>query len=286
MNNLSYNHFEHQAQVKKQLIDQHLNEGFNEIYKRVLWVSDAFYSNLVANVTGWITNASCRNGVDNLFKVRSQTKAFTAELVNVVSDKVKEETQAWVQNRFVPLLRSEIQTLAETVDVKANSYLDELDSLRVTLDVNQDEIVRRTTPSAANRVFSSGASLLIGDLGGAIMGGAGGFDATLKTIGCEFGAGFILGIVSLFTPVGLTAFIVGVVISAIVGGAWSLSSIEKNIRRKMSEEIIKNLKSSAQKEKFNNMITSNVMKSLDELRKNVNAQWDEFLGAESYEKAS
>lgn len=285
MNRLNCNNFENQAQVRKMLIEQHLNEGITDIQKRITLVSDAFYSNLIGQVTEWVNNAQCKEKVNNIFCVQRQSKAYTAELIDIVSSNMKTETQTWVNNHFIPLLKNEIQTLSETVNTKVNSYLDELEHLKVSLNLNQHKIIDNTTPSTTNRVLSSGASLLVGDIAGAIMGGAGGFDATLKTLGCEFGAGLILGIASLFTPIGLTAIVISVVLSAMVGGKWALSSIEENISKEITKEIIKNLKSEEQKNKFNQIIISNVDKSLSELKRSVNTQWEKLSSFNAYEKA-
>lgn len=285
MNKLNCNNFENQSQVKKMLIEQHLNEGIVDIQKRITLVSNAFYSNLIEQVAEWVKNAQCQERVNNIFRVQRQSKAYTAELIDIVSSNMKEETQIWVNNHFIPLLKNEIQTLSETVDTKVNTYLDELKHLMVSLNLNQHQIINKTTPNTTNRVLSSGASLLVGDIGGAIMGGAGGFDATLKTLGCEFGAGLVLGIASLFTPIGLTAIVISVVLSAIVGGEWALSSIEENIRKEITKEIVTNLKSEEQKKKFNQIIISNVDKSLSELKRNVNTQWKRLSNFNAYENA-
>lgn len=285
MNKLNCSNFESQSQVKKMLIEQHLNEGIADIQKRITVVSDAFYSNLIGQITEWVKNAQCQERVNNIFRVQRQSKAYTAELIDIVSSEMKVETQTWVHNHFIPLLKNEIQALSETVDTEVNTYLDELEHLKVSLNLNQHQIIDKTTPSTTNRVLSSGVSLLVGDIGGAIMGGAGGFDATLKTLGCEFGAGLVLGIASLFTPIGLTAIVISVVLSALVGGEWALSSIEENIRKEIAKEIVKNLKSEEQKNKFNQIIISNVDKSLSELKRNVNVQWERLSSFNAYEKA-
>lgn len=279
MNNLSYNKFEAQVQGKKALIDQLFAEECNKIYDRVLCVSDAFYNDLESNIPRWINDAECNNEITNIFKAKSQAEAFTSELVKISSGKIKSKTEEWVENRFIPVLKSEIQTLAQTMDSQTNTYMNELSHLRISWDIDQRNIIENTTPSKTNRALSAGASLLVGDLGGAIMGGAGGFDATLKTIGCEAGAGVILGVISLFTPIGLTALVVGAVLSALVGSHWSLNSMESKIRKKVTEKMVESIKSEINKEKFNMMIISNVDKSLNELRRNVNSQWNGLLSA-------
>lgn len=278
MNNSNYNSSATE-ESKKRLISQLYNEECEKIYDHVLRVSDAFYADLESNIPMWISEIKCKNSISNIFKAKAQAEAFTSELVSLTSDKIKTKTKEWVDNRFIPLLKSEIKTLAQTMNTHTTTYVDELSGVRVTMDINQREIISKTTPSKANRALSVGGSLLVGDLGGAIMGGAGGFDATMKTIGCEVGAGVVLGVISCFTPIGLPALIAGALASIFVGGNWALSSMESKIRKTVAEKMVENIKSPDNKERFNMMIISNVDKSLSELRHNAYRQWGCLLSA-------
>lgn len=269
MNSAEYNQILQRTEERADLIRQQVKEGCDDIQRHAMAASEAFYADLVLKAPQWIQQAKCSNSVDNIFRVKSQAKAYTEELADILSDHVKDTTEHWVQGRFVPLLKSEIQTLAMTVNSQTADCYMGLEKLRVSLDVNSRRIVDEATPSTANRLLSSGASLLIGDIGGAIMGGAGGFDAMLKTLGCEFAAGIILGIVALFTPVGWTALIISVVIAAIVGGTWSLNTIESKIRKKVSEETIKLLKSDEQRANFNHLMVQQIDKALTPIRDGI-----------------
>lgn len=279
MSNTNYNKFEVQIQNKTAIINQLFDDECNKIYDRVLRVSDAFYDDLESNIPRWTNEAECNNKISNILKVKSQVNAFTYELVKISCDKIKDKTEEWVKNRFIPMLENEISTLAQTMDSQTSTYMEDLSHLRISLEIDQNNIIKNTTPSRTNRTLSAGASLLMGDLGGAIMGGAGGFDATLKTIGCEAGAGVILGIISLFTPIGITALVTGAVLSVIVGSHWSLNSMESKIRKEVTRKMTESIKSKINKERFNMTIISNVDKSLNELRRNINSQWNGLLCA-------
>jgi hypothetical protein len=279
MNEMSCNNYDAQAQSKRDLITKLFDEECAKIYDRIFCISDAFYSDIEGCIPRWVNDAVTSTEIKNIFKVKSQATEFTSELVQACSTKVKRKTEEWVKEHFIPTLTNEIKSLAQTMDAKTTTYMDELSNLRVCMDIDKQVIINKTTPSSTNRVLSAGASILLGDLGGAIMGGAGGFDATLKTIGCEVGAGVVLGVISLFTPVGLTGILVGVILSAIVGSKWSLSTMESKIRQKVADKMVESIKSKTNKDRFNSMITSNVEKSLKQLRQNVNSYWDELLCA-------
>ena len=279
MNKPNYNNSSAMTVNKRDIIRHLYEEECNKIYDRVLRVSDAFYADLGNSIPMWISEIKCKNSISNIFKAKSQAEAFTSELVAQTTAKIQYKTEEWVKNRFIPLLKGEITTLADMMNTTAGNYMDELTRVRVTMDINQRDIVDKTTPSKTNRALSVGASLLVGDVGGAIMGGAGGIDATMKTIGCEIGAGVALGIISCFTPIGLPALVIGALASIFVGGNWALSSMEKKVRNTVAEKMAEKIKDPLNKERFNMMIISNVDKSLSELRHNANHQWGGLLSA-------
>ena len=287
MNNAEYNQILQRTEQQADLIRQQVKASCNDIHRHAMTASKAFYDGLVLKAPQWIQQAKCQNSVNNIFRVRNQAKAYTEELTEILSNHVKETTQLWVNERFIPLLKSEIETLAMTVNTQTEDCYTGLEKLRVTLDVNRRRIVDEATPSNTNRVLSTGASLLIGDLPGAIMGGAGGFDAMLKTLGCEFAAGIILGIVALFTPVGWTALIISAVLAAIAGGAWSLSSIESKIRKNVAEETVKLLKSDEQRESFNHLMTQQIDTALTPICECVEEKLEQLhITTNAYHKVS
>lgn len=279
MNTTEYNQILQKTEHQTELIRQQVKEGCDEIHRHAMAASEAFYSDLVLKVPQWIREAICQNHVNNILHVKSQAKKFTEELTSILSERVKETTADWVNGRFIPLLKSEIQTLAMTFNAQTNDCYAGLRKLHVMLDVNQRRIVDEATPSTTNRILSTGTSLLLGDLPGAIMGGACGLDGMLKTLGCEIAAGIILGIVALFTPVGLTAIIVGAVIAAITGGAWALSSLETKIRNKVIEETVKILKSEEQRVAFNSLMKQQIDIALEPICKSIEEKLEQLQNA-------
>ncbi len=232
------------------IIIEQIEEECRAIHSHAESSALALFSNLSSKIPGWINGYRCHNHVDNIFKMQSQVKAYTEELTGYLQDDIKRETQDWVSNSFVPMIQREITTLSKAVDARTDEYYGKLSKLSLSVDVNKNDIVIRTTPSKRNRILSTGACILIGDLGGAIMGGAGGSDAMFKTLGCEFGAGIVLGIISLFTPVGLAAMVCSAIISAFIGGSWALNSVEKNIRKTLVEKCRESINSSERKNRL------------------------------------
>lgn len=256
------------------MIVSQFNHGCDNVHHAARMAARSYHSSLLLKIPSWIDGITCSNTVDNIFKVKRQAKAYTEEVVSELKQRIKADATEWAESRFVPLLENELNTLANTVNADTEKCYEELGKLRVDLDVNQREIVDNATPSGANRLISTGTSLLIGDLGGAIMGGAGGFEGMLKTLTCEFVGGFVLGIIALFTPIGLPALIITAIIGMIAGGCWTLSSIEKKIRRKVKEAVLDSMKSKEHLLAYDNMIHGKVEQYLsilrDEMEENVN----------------
>ena len=257
-------------ETKNDIIIQQMNEGFQAIHSHAESSARAFYSELATRIPIWINEYKCYHHVDNIFKLRSQVNAYTEELVDALQQNVTTETKEWVEHKFVPLVQREITTLSQAVNSQTQAYCHQLNQLNIPMEINKNSIVKSTTPSTSNRVISTGASILIGDLGGAIMGGAGGSNAMLKTMGCEFGAGIILGVASLFTPVGLAALVVSAILSAFVGGAWALSSIEKNVRKTLVNKTKENVFSTGKTDQLLRAIHAKIDSYLNIMQEDVN----------------
>lgn len=256
-------------EAKNSIIIQQMEEGCRTIHSHAESLALAFYSNLMTKVPVWINEYRCYHHVDNIFKLRSQVNAYTEELVDALQRDVTKETKEWVEQQFVPLVQREIMTLSQALDSRTQLYNNQLNQLSIPMDISKTSIVKSTTPSTSNRVLSTGASILVGDIGGAIMGGAGGSGAMLKTMGCEFGAGMVLGVVSLFTPIGLAALVGSVILSAFVGGAWALSSVEKDVRKTLIKKTRENISSTEKKNQFLRTIHTKLDFYLDIIREDV-----------------
>lgn len=242
----------------QRLIIQQVEKGCKTIHSHAEIMVKAYYKELASKIPGWIENYRCYHHVDNIFKVKSQAMAFTEELVNSLQKYIKGETIKWADEQFVPLVGREIHTMKCSVGNRTSIVNEPLGRLDVTIDINKNSIIKNTTPSTKNKIISTGTSLLIGDLGGAIMGGAGGSDAMFKTMGCEFAAGVALGIISLFTPIGLVTFVGGVIASAFVGESWALGSIEKKIKKAVTKSCMEKMNSQEEISKFLNVVHNRI----------------------------
>ena len=240
------------------IIFQQIEEEKKAIHFHAESSALAFLSKLSSSIPVWINGYNCSHHIDNIFKLQSQVSEYTEELINYLQNDIRKETQKWVEEQFVPLVHSEITTLSQAVDSDVNTSDDQLNELSVSVEINKNSIVKSATPSKGNRILSTGASILMGDLGGAIMGGAGGVDAMLKTFGCEFGAGLILGVITFIAPIGLAAMVTSAIVSTIIGGSWALDSVEKKIRKNITEISRDAISSEQRKDELLNTINNKI----------------------------
>lgn len=259
-------------------IVRQVDEGCDSIRQDMKTTSEAFYRTVVGKIPQWVNSHVCKNTMDSIFSIKSDAKAMTEELMDVISDNLTEEAKRWSENTFVPMLENEVETLAQAVSLDLEGCLKDLDQVRMNINVDSEGIVDDTTPSSANRLLSSGGSLLFGDLAGAIMGGLAGFSGTLKTITCEITAGIILGIVALFNPVSMTAVVIAVIISSLIGGAWALSDMEDKIKKTVIEKATASLRSGSSAMGFGNMVDDEVEKYLDKIRERAAGICTEIKG--------
>ena len=132
----------------------------------------------------------------------------------------------------------------------ARDFIKNADEIRVQISIgdqiDNDAVAEQEKPTMVGRLIAGGFALLTGDF---ITGGLGtllGIKAMARTLVYEVIAGVIIGIVGLFTPVGLGAFAIGGITAILAGGFHNIfslkSGIKKTIGEKFAEEISKKRK--------------------------------------------
>lgn len=232
---------EHKA--KSKMIMDRFQSGCSLIKEHGHLAIKSLFSNMDQQVSGWVDNANCRHSISSIFSLKKQAIEYTEELVDICKRRIKDETNRWINSTFVPLVSNEISSLAASLGEESQDYSKGLSTLKVDPSVDKGAIVRSSTPSDGNKAASVGLSILVGGLPGAIMGGFGGFDALMKTLGCEVAAAVALVIISMFTPVGILGIVLAVLASCFAGGNMALSSIEKKIKANVVEKLRSTLKS-------------------------------------------
>lgn len=252
-----------QAQVKANMINQRVENGVTDIAKVARDRGELYLiSDLIPNIEKWVNESNPEQGI-NVLHLRRSIKAYTEGVIDHMKSRISTSMNSWCKDSLVrDCIESQFSSLLIGLTNDFSAYQDDLRQVKVNLNlpINGEQIGDNLSPSAANRILSAGGSLLIGDIFGAITGGALGFRAMLTTLAAELTAGIVLGIVSLFTPVGIPALVISAVLAAAGAFTGNVLSIKSEVKKKISEETKKSL--IAKKEEFSGQIFNAVKNAL------------------------
>lgn len=262
-----------QAQEKADLINKRVESGVTDIAKVAKDKGELYLiSDLIPNVEKWVNEANPeeRISVKDVFHLKKTIKAYTEAVIDHMKSRISSSMNSWCKDSLVgDCIESQFSSLLIGLTRDFSAYQDDLRQVKVNLNLPIDggKIGDNLSPSAANRILSAGGSLLIGDIFGAITGGALGFRAMLTTLAAELTAGIVLGIISLFTPVGIPALIISAVLAAIGSFTGNVLSIKSQVKKKIIEETKKSL--IAHKEQFANQIFAAVKNALAQVQTKI-----------------
>ena len=102
---------------------------------------------------------------------------------------------------------------------------------------------------------------------GALMGGALGGKAMLRTVGYEFCAGFAVGLIALFTPVGIGMVVLAAIGAASLAYRHNVDGMKNTVCEKILREYQSMFQSSAKKEELEKGILDSLKKRMEALKK-------------------
>lgn len=259
-----------QAKEKADIINRQVENGVLDIAKIAKDRGSLYLiSDLIPNVDNWVNEAEPEAGI-SIIHLRSSIKDYTEAVIDHMKSMIGSSMSSWCKDSLVKdCIESQFNNLLISQQGNLSSYKDDLSQVKVNLNlpIDGEQIGDNLSPSTANRILSAGGSLIIGDIFGAISGGVLGFKAMLTTLASELTAGIVLGIVSLFTPVGLPALIIAAVLAA--GGSFvgNVLSIKSQVKKKIIEETKKAL--GENKDKFSSEIYDAVKNTLKRIQQKI-----------------
>lgn len=260
---------------KSENIEKSIGYGINDISVGAKDKAELYLmSNLIPSIDSWVNDYEPEKGI-NIIHLKSSVKEYTEAHIEHIKSKMSTSLSIWCESALVKdYIEPQFERILIEQRDSLKQYEEDLSRVRVNLElpIDGDEIGDGTTPSVVNRVGSAGASLLIGDIFGAITGGVLGFKAMLTTLAYELTAGVVLGIVSIFTPVGLPAMIIAAVIAALGGFGTNILSIKSGVKKKIIEKAKETLSSSAKRAEFGDSIESSVKSALGLIKDKVHKE--------------
>ena len=227
------------AQQKSDNVERSIKLGIKDISSEVRDKGVLFLMrNIIPSLEAWVNEYEPDEGI-NLLHLKSSIQKYTEAHIHHIKSKMSVMVEKWCES---DLVRAYIEPKLERLLIEQGDslkrYEEDLSRVRVTLElpIDGDKIGGGVTPSIVNRLTSTAGSIVIGDVFGAITGGVLGFKAMLTTLAMQLTTSIVLGIASMFTPVGLPAMIVAAVLSTIGGIGTNVLSIKNNVKKKIINE--------------------------------------------------
>lgn len=179
----------------------------------------------------------------------------------------------WNTNVLTPKLEAAFKNISSKLKKQFDTFSSDINKANVSLGV--DAKTANTDVAGGTRVAMFAYALLTGDWITALMGGIFGAGAFGRTLVCQFAAGFVLGIVALFTPIGLPALIIAGLGGLIGGLGWNAARAASSIKKKSVEQTKEKLY--ADKEQILADVEAQCMKIFDDAQERLQTAIDEDI---------
>lgn len=169
-----------------------------------------------------------------LFHPKKSSESIAEECAAEIKVRNKIITNKWNSEVLSPAIAKEFENMAEDMREKFDKFSADIIKANVSMGIEVEAV--DSNVKGATRVAAFAYALLTGDWITALIGGALGMAALGRTMLCQFAAGFIVGIIALFTPVGLPALVIANLLAMIGGLGWTASVAAKTIKKKSIEK--------------------------------------------------
>ncbi|MBR5825182.1 MAG: dynamin family protein [Paludibacteraceae bacterium] len=240
-NNLS------QARAKASEIFNSFKISSNSLVQGAKDRGRAFFLNtIIPSIPEWVEEFTPSDEQSiSMWHPKRTGAAFTEGCIKYVQGKIEAKMATWCD---VELVRGYLQPQLETLTNQQSSNLKafESDIARVRtslhLSIDSDEISSQENAGNGNRILAAIAGAFLNPAS-LVVGGAFGWKGLVTSLVTTLAGGVVLGIISLFTPVGWPALIITWILSALGAGAFVGSGLESKIKKaiatKMREELSK-----------------------------------------------
>lgn len=259
------------AERRASQIKKVIQETSETLKKEVRAMGLLFYRDMAENsIANWITNEDEISCETTLSLSKDSIEEYIKELLDGLKWKMQRGVKDWTDRELAPKVATYAEHLSLLIESEVKGCMKDIQAVNIAMDVPTDDLVNSVTPGAANRAVSAGLAILMGDIGGAVMGGVGGFSMMLKTIVCEVVAGFTLGLIGLLNPVTIIPALIG---AMFLGRRWALSGLGGKIRKKLAKKVEEEFSSISKQEEFGDKLVD----ALDVILAEINNAMEELL---------
>jgi len=165
------------------------------------------------------------------FDATVNRKKLKEAMLEYLDDWMQSELKKLQEAELVPMMEKEARELEQELEQDLAEFLNELDSVREALNPDLQVAVEGDDtdgPSAVNRVLSTVGGFLVGGVGGALEGGAHGYQAVIRGAPVYLVTGFALVVAGASLPVSLAIIgSIGLIRTALGGKSATERLIER-----------------------------------------------------------
>ena len=224
-----------QLENQKNLMCQQMILSISRSRDTIRRTIDNHFTHISASIPAWIQNYTPVNSIG--FASKPRVQRVVDEIVNHVSEQIKNDLTTWNAQVLIPLVEQEANNIYESTDTALTGLFNSIDLIGSQLSGNNINVI---AASGWERVAGLAALFLGGSASGAYM-LVGGFNAKgiAKSIALDLGVGTGLTLLSLTNPVIAIGAAVVVIWNAIVGGAHNvLQRIRNEVSTTLTNSIM------------------------------------------------
>lgn len=235
-----------QARTKASNILSQFNLGTQAIVETIKDRTRAYFLNdILSNINTWVNEFQPAEGQEfNIWSPRKSATIFTESCITYVQKQIETQMAQWCENQVTSYIQPELERLTNQQNANLEAYENDLQNIRATLNLSVDgsEISGNAGASKTNRILSAIAGLFLNPAS-LVAGGVAGWQGLVSSLVTTIIGFLVVGVIGLFTPIGLPAVIITFIASAIlsvsvVGGNVE-TKIKEKIASKLSEELTK-----------------------------------------------
>lgn len=259
-----------QAQAKAHEISTQFKIGSQSIVKGAEDRGLTFFvTSVIPKIDDWVKEFEPSDDQSiSAFHPKSSTTAFTEACLKFVQGRMEAEMANWIEKDLAEgYLVPQLKAITAQQDSNLASFEEDLKKLRANMNLSLDsDEISEDTPGTTNRILSAIAGAFLNPAS-LVVGGAFGWKGLVTSLITTLVSGMVLGVISMFTPIGLPAVIIGYVIAAIVAGGITFKGMEGKVRKSIVEKLKAEL--SEQKETAAKSIGQSVAQTLEKVSEAV-----------------
>lgn len=199
-----------------------------------------FLNTIIPSIPEWVEEFTPSDEQSiSMWHPKRTGAAFTEGCIKYVQGKIEAKMATWCDQELVRgYLQPQLETLTQQQNSNLEAFEDDLKNVRTSLHlaIDSDEISSQEDAGNGNRILAAIAGAFLNPAS-LVVGGAFGWKGLATSLVATLAGGIVLGIVSLFTPIGWPALIITWIVSALGAGAFVGSGLESKIKKTIAEKM-------------------------------------------------